>query len=162
MSTSRANSRALSRLAQSWGVLTLVLAGLFAMHGLGTHGTHSGHTEPAAERVNTVMPATDHTGHVAPGGASESTTTRPMAEMTAALTAGATAVMAAGDIGSAPGAALGLCLAILTALVAFALALRRRGRLLTVVPAPGPQGACAWAGRDPDPPQRAALSVWRC
>lgn len=146
-----------------WGLLMVVLAGLFTMHGLGTHGTHVGHTDESSQpsgRLVAAAAAPDaegqhHAEHAMVGGSSH-------LQPVVALTVAATAQLLPDQLpsGSASGGLLGLCLALLTVLLALTAA--RRVPLKAVLPSPARAPAPRCRSRDRDPPPRSALSIWRC
>ena len=120
--------------------LLLALSGLFAMHGLGDHGT-SVHADAAA--VSMAMDHADHADHATSPSVDVSGTGRSGHGM---------------DMGAA-----GMCLAVLllVALAALVVALGGRGRpswRRSSHPAPLPRAR----GRAPDPPDLFGLSVQRC
>jgi len=133
-----------------------VLAGLFAMHGLGTHGTHSTHGSDsmAGASMSASAPAgVSHESHDQGHGH------EPAAVAVAALAA---VVAGAGD-GPTGGLLLGLCFAVLAAIVGLLLTLiARHGLTALHLPVSAPVGLRTPRGRDPDPPDLARLSVRRC
>ena len=140
----------------SWLLLGLVLAGLFAMHGLGTHGTHSPHgTDPL---TGTTMSS------AAPAGVSHESHALGHGHAMASVGADALAAVVAGaGGGQAGGLLLGLCAAVLAATVGLLLTLIARSGLTPLRrPEPAPVGLRTPRGRDPDPPDLARLSVRRC
>ena len=142
---------------QSWLLLGLVLAGLFAMHGLGTHGTHSTHGSDSMALATVSPPApadVSHEGH-GPDHAPEQAAVMGVASL-------APVVAGAGD-GPTGGLLLGLCLAVLAAAYGLLLTLiARRGLAPLRRPVPAPVVLRTPRGRDPDPPDLARLSVRRC
>ena len=161
----------------SWLALLFVLAGLFAMHGLGTHGTHAAH-EPAG------MHASATNGHVvtlhdvASGDTGDTLIAAAMPAALApdpmnhakALLALAPSPLAAvsGDarVSAGTGEASGwmaLCLAILAAALVLAIGVARRALV-------GAADSVHWIyapaspihGRDRSPPCLEALSIRRC
>lgn len=143
----------------SWLLLGLVLAGLFAMHGLGTHGTHNSHgTDPlAGASMSSAAPA---------GGSHVSHTRGHGHDMAAVGAMGAdalAAIVADAGGGRTGGLILGLCFAVLAATLGLLLSLiARRGRMPLRLPVSAPVGLRTPRGRDPDPPDLARLSVRRC
>lgn len=147
-----------------WGLLMVVLAGLFSMHGLGTHGTHVGHTDESSQPSGRLVAAAaapaagarHPVGH-ATGGAAASHL-QPVENPTVA----AAAQLLPGQLpsGRDSGGLLGLCFALLT--VMLALTISRRTPLAAVLPAPARRPAPTYRSRDRDPPPRSALSIWRC
>lgn len=119
-------------------LLAGAVAGLFAMHGLGDHGTaHSGAESAHATVAMSAMPADTHSD-ARPG----------------------TMVSVPGGVGSG---AMTLCMAVLAG-VLFALAgLRAWGRLPAKVGARLPAGITFSAtARERDPPRLVQLSICRC
>ncbi len=140
---------------QLWVALSLVLLGLFGMHGLSSHGTssHAAHQSVA-------------TSDMAPMHADALLTTvdAPAATVPAGIVTAAAPVAASLLAGSVSNGGLAaLCLTILTgaALTLLWLALARSHRRsyslaprMVEVPRP--------LGRDPDPPTPRVLSISRC
>jgi hypothetical protein len=180
----------------TWLLLGVVLAGLFAMHGLGTHGTHAAHASGAmtgsvpAPPAAGVMGADDALPH-APGGSatgagmgvSGSHAVHTPAGDAAAAPTGAMSVatdvrpvgpssddrvasrlVEGGGVAGLPGVAglLGLCVAVLSALVAWVLARGRTLRVVALVPRAAAVVGARGPGRDRDPPSLLVLSVHRC
>jgi hypothetical protein len=150
------DSRAGTPAGRSWLLLGLVLAGLFAMHGLGTHGTYSPHrTDPlSGTSMSSAAPAgVSHEGHDLGLGH----------EMAAVGADALEAVFAPAGDGWAGGLLLGLCFAVLAATFGLLLTLIARGGLTPLrLPVSAPVGPRTPRGRDPDPPDLARLSVRRC
>jgi len=128
-------------------VWTLLLLGLFVMHGAGSHGTTAHASTPAAEGLGWTV---SHDGHTSHDGLLES----------------GDPVGGSEDDGGSPGhGAAELCLAILCALLSavavFGALTRPRRPLFKVrrsaVSAPFP----SWQ-RPPDPPCLIRLSILRC
>lgn len=202
MSVTPASARS-SVAGSSWLLLAVVLGGLFAMHGLGTHGTHAGHgadimpmpmpmpVPSAAVGVDVEEATTTHpAGGLVTGAGLASASSRardalareaaemsrsPMATAVASTTAAAYlvdlpgAVLATSQVveGHAPaglsvGGVLGLCFAVLTALVTWLLARGRALRVVGLVPRVAQVVAARRPGRDRDPPSLLVLSVHRC
>lgn len=146
-----------------WGLLVVVLAGLFTMHGLGTHGTHTGHVDGAPQPSGQVVAAAaapdaegqHHAEHAMVGGSSH-------LQPVDALTVAAAAQLLPDQLpnGSGSGGLLGLCFALLTVMLALTAA--RRVPLEAVLPSPARAPAPRYRSRDRDPPPRSALSIWRC
>lgn len=142
-----------------------VIAGLFAMHGLGMHGAHASegtsamHSEPtssAPAMVASGMSMTIHDG----GGAV------PAGPVSADLSA--TPLTSANDDGaSVPFGGAGLLIMCLALLAFGMLWLRRRpnDRPAWTVPRRALEACVAQlsvTARDLSPPLRAELSIWRC
>lgn len=131
------------------GSLGVVLAGLFGMHGLDSHGM------PGMEAAQSDMSFPDMaalSGH----GVMSSAAAHEVASL---ATAG---VVASGHLAIDAGMGL-MCVAILAvALLALLRALRSRRtrRLLWMLTRPA--RAPAFQGRDPDPPSLIVLSIQRC
>lgn len=149
---------------RGWWLAIAVVVGLFAMHGLGMHGSHSGEGSSAmnSESISSApgvtapgMSATGHDGGVAglagPQTADVGTTYLGLANE--------------GSTDPSSGAGLlGLCLALLAFGVLW---LRRRtsGRPAWTVPRRTLEACVARlsvTARDLSPPLRAELSIWRC
>lgn len=127
-------------------VWTLLLLGLFAMHGA-SHSSADHTSAPAADVLGSIVSYDGHAGHVGlvesgdPGGGSE-------------------------DDGGSPGhSAAELCLAILcallSALAAFGALTHPRRPLFKVRRSPGSAPFPSWL-RPPDPPCLIRLSILRC
>lgn len=143
----------------NWWLAVAVVAGLFAMHGLGMHALHPGEPSSAmhSESISSA-PAMSATGYD---------------DGTAVLAVPLTAVLGVVSLGSATdkspepsgGAVLlGLCLTLLAFGVLW---LRRwtRGRPAWTVPRRALTARVARlsvTARDLSPPLRAELSIWRC
>lgn len=141
-------------LGKVWWLAFAVLAGLFAMHGLGAHGVHSSEASTAMHQANShgaPMPASEHLQ-----GAAATSDDRLHAP---------SASEAEGTPGPSGGAGLlGLCLTVL----AFGVLWLRRSS--------GFHHAWTWSrhaldprptslrvtARSLSPPLRAELSIWRC
>ena len=145
------------RLGATWAMTLLVLAGLFSMHGLSTHGSHVGAAAVASSAHGSV---TDFAG-------------QNMAYPAGGL--GATVTDAAGGAprhglprppGPAGGASglLWWCLALLSVGALMLLLVRERHgqSTLWLRPCFSAHGRVTPTGRDPAPPCRSQLSVWRC
>lgn len=135
--------------------LVFVLAGLFAMHGLAGHGAHAGHEVMAAASSQTVL------GH---GQQFDTHSPTPAAlPATEPAPDGRAQIDRASLPGTASGALMALCLAVLTgALLAF-LAVRGQATVAVVVrPVSLGQARHAFGDRDRSPPSLAAFSVQRC
>ena len=173
----------------SWLLLFVVLAGLFAMHGLGTHGTHAAHTAEPMSGVSTGAmsgPGTQttsvhddettilhtsappdvsaYTAHTAMLSRATGAMSSPVEHHGVLLEAPSAAT---GQMSSAPaplttGGLLGLCFAVLTALVAWLLARGGNRRAVAVVSRASRVVASRCSGRDRDPPSLLILSVHRC
>ena len=134
-----------------WAVRLLLLgalAGLFAMHGLGGHGTAM--SEDA-------MAAMSATAHASGAGHDVSPPSAPV------VTSPPTAVLTSSDpLGSAADhATMAMCLAVL--LLAAALALARSAPVAALAPAPRPDArVLPQHPRTPDPPDLSRLCVLRC
>lgn len=145
------------RRARPWAARLLLLgalAGLFAMHGLGGHGTAM--TEDAMAAMSAAAPATGTSGghHAAPAGGTA--TAGPAATVGPVLSA-------ADPLGGTPldHAAMVMCLAIL--LLAAALALARAAPAVALAPLPRPTASVLpRRTRSPDPPDLSRLCVLRC
>jgi hypothetical protein len=183
----------------SWLLLSVVLAGLFAMHGLGTHGTHAAHgtesmpmaVSSAAVDASVEDATTRHSprGVVASAGPASASwhardaLARAAAEMsTSAMSTAVASTTAVAHLVGLPGAVratsqvgegdvpaglpaaglLGLCFAVLTALVAWLLARGRVVHVVGLVPRVTQVVAARGPGRDRDPPSLLVLSVHRC
>jgi len=123
-------------------LVAAALTGLFAMHGLGDHGTHD--ADMAPDHALMLMAGAEMAGTDMAGTA----TAQP-----------SVAHHLDGDRGTM---AMGLCLAVLFALVAFA---GRPGRaaLRLALHAVRPTGSrCGFLYRQRDPPDLALLSICRC
>lgn len=147
-----------------WWLAIAVVAGLFAMHGLGMHGAHSGeasssmHSESTSSTPGMAVPGMSATGH-----------DDGVAGLTGPLTAdiGTTYFGSASDGATDPSSGaglLGLCLALLALGVLW---LRRwtSGRPSWTVPRRTLAVCVAQlsvTARDLSPPLRAELSIWRC
>lgn len=132
--------------------LLVVLAGLFGMHGLGSHGAagmdaaaRAGMSEPAVVGL-----AADH--HPAP--------------MVGAVRDGAAAVASVAAAAHHPAmdmAMAGACLAVLAVALIALLSFLRTDRVRPVLwVLPRRARAPGHAGRDPDPPSLIDLSIQRC
>jgi hypothetical protein len=165
-----------SAAGSSWLLLGVVLVGLFAMHGLSTHGTHALH---AAEQVtgSASVPgtsaATAHVEHPADAlihgvvavstDAASVVASVHLADLPGAVRAASHLVKRDVPAGSSGvGGLMGLCLAVLTALVAWLVACGRAPRMLARVPGVSQVVAARGPGRDRDPPSLLLLSVHRC
>lgn len=134
-------SPARRRTARLW-LATLAVAGLLAMHGLGTHGAHA--AGPPAD-LTTVSAAGHDSAHADHGAAVDPETQDEPTSYAGGLAA--------------------LCLALLTVGLAWLVAHTRPGRgwrlppgtLTALAAVPAPVTARAHA-----PPRRSELSVWRC
>lgn len=161
----------------SWLLLGVLLAGLFAMHGLGTHGTHTAHTDGPVPMAG--MPTHDAVAGVDADPSHAMTTVADHADGATHATTGAASSLGAhlgasfGDLSAAAEAdvsttfagmsgLLGLCFAVLTALTVWLLARVRTRPLATVQPGALLVAAPRILGRDPDPPSLTVLSVHRC
>lgn len=154
--------------------LLMVLAGLFAMHGLDTHGTSTTHqAEHGSPESSITAASTPFDAHdasdVHPVAGPGSSTTHSVAEHLSQVTISAVAAGMA-RAGSAPSPAGNdamamamLCLAVLV-LTAVALVLRLHGRQRRAVVATLPRDRVTPRprGRDPDPPSLLSLSIQRC
>jgi hypothetical protein len=168
----------------TWLLLGLVLAGLVAMHGLGTHGTHAVH---ATEAMTAAMTApsvagvagagdsgmADSSSHAEEGlasGAAEMSTGSMSSAAPVQLLARSSAVRVTSNLveGGVPaglpgvGGLLGLCFAVLTALVAWVLARGRAPRVWALVRRTPEVVVARGPGHDRDPPSLLVLSVHRC
>ena len=171
----------------TWLLLGVVLAGLFAMHGLGTHGTHVVHateamTMPMSAGMTAAMTAPsaagaardeDVTGSHSPGGSaagagmagSVSPVVEALAGGAAETSTGATSQLVEDDGPTGlPGVAglWGLCFAVLAAVVAWILTRGRALRVLALVRRAREVVAVRGPGRERDPPSLLVLSVHRC
>lgn len=149
---------------RGWWLALAVVAGLFAMHGLGMHGAHSGeassamHSESissAPDMATSMMSAVGYDGDVVV----------PTRSLTADVNA--THLRSVKDESSDPSGGaglLGLCLALL----AFGLLWLHRHpsrRPAWILPRRTIEGCIAHlsvTARDLSPPSRAELSIWRC
>lgn len=124
----------------------LILGGLFAMHGLGTHGTATQHG-PAMTMAGSV----GHSEH-AP------------ADMAADAGEHTRTQGSSGDAGDGGGMGLlTVCVVILTAAIAaLTLFLLRHQRRRPIFRGPGTVHHTVVAGRGGDPPDLISLSVMRC
>ena len=121
--------------------LLLALVGLFAMHGLGEHGTHD--AGAAAAHGSMVMAASGHPTHLVD----------PIDLLTPAHPAGRGLPMSAGA----------MCLAVLGLLLLGVLRLVGSGRRVPLWSGSSrPPSVPVARGRAPDPPGRFVLSVQRC
>ena len=129
--------------------LLLALVGLFAMHGLGEHGTH----DAGSEHGSMAMPAPAHLAHAA---------ATPHAASLVGVSPAPTPPF--GD--DLPTAAGAMCLAVLGLLLGARLvvliAARSTGRRPSWTRSSRPARAPTARGRAPDPPGRFVLSVQRC
>ena len=146
---------------QLWFALSLVLLGLFGMHGLSSHGTssHAAHQSGATSDMAPMhTDALLKAATAAPAGIVAAAATVPAGIVTAAAPVAAS--LLAGSVSDGLAA---LCLTILTgaALTLLWLALARSHRrpyslAPRMVDIPRP------FGRDPDPPTPLLLSISRC
>ena len=145
---------------QLWFALSLVLLGLFGMHGLSSHGTssHAAHQSGATSDMAPMHTDALLKTATAPAGIVAAAATVPAGIVTAAAPVAAS--LLAGSVSDGLAA---LCLTILTgaALTLLWLALARSHRRpysfaprMVEVPRP--------LGRDPDPPTPLLLSISRC
>jgi len=150
MSTRRQAASA-TRHALWLGGLGIVLAGLFGMHGLDTHGMTSSNTAHVGMASSAMSPSDGH-GATLDG-----------AHLVGPM------VAAVSEVTVSPGQPVmhmgmaGMCMAVLAiALLALMqrLSSRRGGRVLWV--SARPVRASRRAGRDPDPPSLIDLSIRRC
>ena len=149
------NSTSRARRALWLAGLLLLLAGLFGMHGLSSHGASSlgssDHGQMAAADSDSSMPAVTHTQDAA-------VQTGETPSMGPVL---GTALSPQQPFGLGMGAA-GMCLAVLI-LSLLALLVGLRSHLPTVMAKAGrPSPSPPVRGRDPDPPSLVRLSIQRC
>lgn len=141
-----------------------VVAGLFAMHGLGMHGAHASeasaamHSEPTSSAPAMGASAISTTRHDIGGAV-------PAGPVSADLSA--TPLAPANDGASDPSSGAGLLMLCLALLAFGMLWLRRRpnGRPARTVPRRPFKTRVAQlsvTARDLSPPLRAELSIWRC
>ena len=155
MSIRSGNSTSRARRALWLAGLLLLLAGLFGMHGLSSHGTSSlgsrDHGQISAADSDSPMPAVTHTGDAAvQAGEAPS--------MGAVL---GTVLSPQQPLGLGTGA-VAMCLAVLI-LSLMALLVGLRQHLPTVMAKAGrPSPSPPVRGRDPDPPSLVRLSIQRC
>ncbi|MGI8900422.1 MAG: hypothetical protein ACR2HA_05770 [Nocardioides sp.] len=159
---------------QLWVALSLVLLGLFGMHGLSSHGTssHAAHQSVAtsdmapmhADALLTTVdaPAVMVTTVDAPAGTVPAATV-PVGIVTAGIVTAAAPVAASLLAGSVSDGLAALCLTILAgaALTLLWLALARSHRRPYSL-APRMVEVARPFGRDPDPPTPLLLSISRC
>lgn len=134
--------------ASLFWVTAALIAGLFAMHGMGSHGVYDSHGEPMRSSVD--------------GTAATAAQLSP-AE-TAALPGRGRIQHAITVPDPASSGVLGLCLTLLTGLLVL-MWLRRESRRLgpvAVDPASMSRRAHPVRARDPSPLRRSQLSIWRC
>ena len=184
----------------SWLLLGVLLTGLFAMHGLGAHGSHAAREKTMSVVMSSPMamleaattaavkdadphgstPAAAEDGTRTVAALSTSTPTwRSAADGRAMADTSSTAPQRPTDLPNAdrvdrhvdggvpgkspgPGGLLGLCLAVLTAFIAWALAGGQALRVVARVPHARAAAVPRRRGRDRDPPSRLMLSVHRC
>lgn len=184
-------------MGSSWLLLGVLLTGLFAMHGLGDHGTHTANAEktmpvpmsmleaaPAAavkdDDPDGPTPAAAHDGARTAAATSTSTPSRSsaagghvMADSSSTAPQRLTDLLDVGRLDRnvdggvpgkepGPGGLLGLCFAVLTAFMAWALAGGQALRGVPLVPCANAVAVPRGRGRDPDPPSRLMLSIHRC
>lgn len=162
-----------------------LFAGLFAMHGLGSHGPNAVHSTPADTPLPLDMPSavpsavTSAMSAARPAAAPDTHAAMQTASVvhtldgaSAALSpemAGATksavtavaAVWADGELSGSGGLA-SLCFAVLTALAVWVLSLARTVRTAALAPLAARLAVASAGGQRADPPSRVALSVHRC
>ena len=149
--------------ARSRWLAIAVVAGLFAMHGLGMHGAHSAGAS-SAMHAESVSPARDMPAvGMSAAGSHDGVTALPA--LTADMDAMGSGLAKDGSSDLPGGAGLvGLCLALLIFLMVW---LRRwtSSRLAWIVPRRTLEACVAQlsvTARDLSPPLRAELSIWRC
>ena len=123
-------------------LVAAALTGLFAMHGLGDHGTH--HADMAPDHGLMVMAGAEMVGAAMAGPA----TAQP-----------SVAHHLDGDRGTM---AMALCLAVLLAMVAFAGRPGRAALRLALHAGRRTGSRCGFLYRQRDPPDLALLSICRC
>lgn len=139
-----------------------VIAGLMAMHGFGTHGSHSAITSSAAHHAAGSM-----LGHSPePSLSSALSTTLQVAETTVSSNGGALLEAVTSPLRSDSGTSslLGLCLALLALGVNLLLS-RTGSRIAWTVPRMTTalrRDALRATANSLDPPSRAELCIWRC
>ena len=136
--------------------VALALFGLLSMHGWGSHT--SGHSMATAPATSTVAMNSGHTAHSQMSVEGDHTSLAIASRARAAASTGG-AEMPGGDHGAS---LLGLCLAVLTALlVGIGLLLARR-RVRMPRPLLPAWSLSVFIGRDRDPPDLLQLCVIRC
>lgn len=138
-----------------------MIAGLMAMHGLGTHGSHSAITPSEAHH-----PASSVLGHSPESSLGPAlSTTLHAAGTTVSSDGGALLEAMASPLRSDSGSSslLGLCLALLVLGVHLILS-RAGSRTAWTVPRMTTARRCARpaTAHSLDPPSRAELCIWRC
>lgn len=146
-----------------WWLTVAVIAGLMAMHGFGTHGSHSAITSGEAHHAANAM--VGHSPETSLGSALS--TTPEMAGTTLSSTGGALLEAAASPLTSDSGGGsslLGLCLALLTLGLTLFLYRTRSRAAWTVprMPTALRREALPTTAHSLDPPSRAELCIWRC
>jgi hypothetical protein len=135
-----------ARNALRLGGLLIVLAGLFGMHGLDSHGVAGMETAASTVMAGPAAAAADHVAGVQ--------------EVASVMTAAG--VFAPGHQGMGTGMAV-LCLAVLAVALVALLRLLRASRVSPVLwMLERPARAPGHPGRGPDPPSLVNLSIQRC
>lgn len=142
------------RLESTWAMTLLVLAGLFTMHGLSTHGPHLVAPAVAPSEPGSVAHLT---GNDMAGGLD------PTATNAAGVAPRLGLPLPPDPAGGASGP-LWWCLALLSVGALMLLLVRERHgpRALWWRPRASSHGLVTPTGRDPAPPSRSQLSIWRC
>lgn len=143
----------------SWAVLALLLGGIFAMHGLATHGGHTaGSTYSGSSATSQTFAGgsvTDHPPHPDPATVGTTVTLNSDAEYGPAL----------GGPSQGGDSLVELCLAVLTAgtlLLLLLLASHHRPKPLRLRRGTSGPGRLIRVEADPKPLSRSQLSIWRC